>query len=267
MGELVSSARAGGYAVGAFSASNMEMVMGVVTAAEALRAPVILQVAEKRLGHSPLWALAPVMIAAAQRSSVPVAVQLDHGRSMDAILTALRAGFTSVMYDGSALPLEKNMEMTRRVVEAARAFGASAEAEVGRVGSAGDAAGQVAGEEECVQFAREAGADALAVAIGNAHGVYPVAPKLDFALVERLRARITTPLVLHGGTGIPDADIRRLIGLGMAKINIATELFLAADAAYRAEADDLFGRMDRVVREVRDAAARYMALFGCAGRV
>ena len=263
---LLLEARAQGRAVGAFSVSSIEMIMGVVSAAEALRTPVILQVAQARLKATPLPVLGAAMRAAAAGASVPVGVHLDHGMTMDVIMAALDAGFTSVMFDGSAMSMRDNIDQTLRVISLARPYGAAVEAEIGRVGrtEGGEPSpAEYARPGDCVRFARETGVDALAVGIGNAHGVYAGTPDLQFHVLEKVQALIDTPLVLHGGTGISDGDFRRCIALGVHKINIATALFQAAAQAAAQNAEDGYFAMACAALEgAREVAKRHIRVFG-----
>ena len=214
------------FAIGAFNVSNMEMTWGAIQAAEKLNTPLILQIAEGRLRYSPLDLLGPVMLAAAKRCKVPAAVHLDHGGTLETIKLALSLGFTSVMFDGSKYPLDENINRTREVVELAHAKGAAVEAEIGRVGGAeGDYKSVdvlVTSVEEAKRFAQETGVDALAVAIGTAHGNYTVQPKLRIDRLKEIFDAIETPLVLHGGTGLTEDDFKNCIANGIKKINIAT---------------------------------------------
>ena len=223
-------------AVGAFSVGNMEMVMGAVRAAREAQTPIILQIAEKRLPYSPLSLMGPMMVAAAENAAVPVAVHLDHGLTMDCVRQALACGFTSVMLDGSLLPYEDNVAVTASVVAEAQKTGATVEAELGVVGgNEGDTAEHkiaCTDPDVAVDFCNRTGVDALAVAIGNAHGNYPVLPELRFDILSEINDKVSVPLVLHGGTGITDEMFRRAISLGVRKINIATASFDAyANAA------------------------------------
>ncbi len=214
------------FAIGAFNVSNMEMAWGAIQAAEKLNTPLILQIAEGRLRYSPLDLLGSVMLAAAKRCKVPAAVHLDHGGTLETIKLALSLGFTSVMFDGSKYPLDENINRTREVVELAHAKGAVVEAEIGRVGGAeGDYKSVdvlVTSVEEAKRFAQETGVDALAVAIGTAHGNYTVQPNLRIDRLKEIFDAIETPLVLHGGTGLTEDDFKNCIANGIKKINIAT---------------------------------------------
>ncbi len=229
MKTLLADAEKGNYAVGSFSVANMEMVLGVIKAAEELNAPIILQIAEVRLKQSPLEVIGPLMVAAAKCARVPVAVHFDHGKTLEKIGQALEIGFTSVMFDGSHLPLSENIAQTRTVIEKARAYGAAVEAEIGCVGGSEDGSEDIAinctNPDDAVRFENETGVDALAIAIGNAHGNYKSTPKLRFDILEKVDSLTKTPLVLHGGTGITPEDFVRCSKTGIKKINIATATF------------------------------------------
>ncbi len=266
MRELLGNARAGRYAVGAFSVANMECILGVVAAAEETRSPVILQIAQPRLPYSPLPVIAPMMLSAAREASVPVAVHLDHGQTVDCVKSALALGFTSVMIDGSALPIDENIELTKAVVDLAKRFSAAVEAEVGRVGreeTGKESPAEAASIDDCLRM-DEIGIDALAVGIGNAHGLYAATPALRYDLLEELRGRLQAALVLHGGSGLTQEQFKRLIALGMVKINIATEIFMAAAGARKS--GDLFQNIAASRDAVRDVAKAHIKLFGSEGR-
>ncbi|MCH5190623.1 MAG: class II aldolase [Oscillospiraceae bacterium] len=229
MKALLESAEKNNIAVGAFSVGNMEMVMGAVAAAEELNTPIILQIAEVRLKNSPLELMGPMMISAAKRSKVDIAVHLDHGLKIETVQKALDLGFTSVMFDGSLLPLEENIQAVKQVRKMADRFGATVEAELGVVGgNEGEGKSHeilCTNPDDAKLFCDETGVDALAVAIGNAHGNYPVLPQLRFDVLDDINKIVDTPLVLHGGTGITDEMFRQAVMLGIRKINIATASF------------------------------------------
>jgi fructose-bisphosphate aldolase class II len=235
MKELLLQAEEENRAVGAFSVGNMEMVMGAVKAAEEMNTPIILQIAQVRLKHSPLEYMAPMMVQAAKESKVQIAVHLDHGLTMDIIQKALDFGFTSIMFDGSSYALEENIQKTKEAISLSRRYNVTFEAELGMVGGSED--GSVnhkilyTNPEEAYRFAEETGIDALAVAIGNAHGNYRQEPKLQFQVLQEIKERVNIPLVLHGGSGISPQDFRRGIDLGIRKINIATASFAALTQA------------------------------------
>ncbi len=227
--ELINRADKKGVAVGAFSVGNMEMILGAIRAAEELNTPIILQIAEVRLPTSPLNIIGPMMVAAAENSKVDICVHFDHGLNYETVLQALDLGFSSVMLDGSLLSYEDNIELTKKVVETASEYGASVEAELGVVG--GNEGGGKAHKIQCTDpelaydFCKKTGIDALAVAIGNAHGNYPVAPELRLDVLKEIDENCSTPLVLHGGTGITPEIFQECIRNGVRKINIATASF------------------------------------------
>lgn len=230
MKTLLEQAQAERRGVGAFSVGNMEMVKGAVQAAEELGTPIILQIAEVRLKHSPLHLMGPMMVQAAKEAEVDIAVHLDHGLTIGTVRQALELGFTSVMYDSSTHPFEENIKRTREVAELAKAYGATVEAELGLVGGSEDGSCdhgiRCTDPRDAKIFCERTGVDALAVAIGNAHGNYPVAPKLAFDVLEQIHAETKgLPLVLHGGSGITDEDFQTAIRKGIVKVNIATASF------------------------------------------
>lgn len=229
MKDLLKRAEEKNIGCGAFSVGNMEMVKGAIRAAEELNTPIILQIAEVRLKNSPLHLMGPMMVQAAKEAKVDVAVHLDHGLTFEMVDKALELGFTSVMLDASTLPFEENIARVKAVVEKARKYGATVEAELGLVGGSEDGSCdhgiRCTDPDDAVVYARETGIDALAVAIGNAHGNYPVAPTLAFDVLEKIHEKVDIPLVLHGGSGITDKDFQRAISLGIRKVNIATASF------------------------------------------
>lgn len=237
MKTLLQQAQRENRGCGAFSVGNMEMVMGAIRAAEEMNTPIILQIAEVRLKHSPLHLMGPMMIHAAREASVDVAVHLDHGLTLETVKEALQMGFTSVMLDASTLPFEENIEKTRQVVELAAAYGATVEAELGLVGGSEDGSCdhgiRCTDPNDAAGFVERTGIDALAVAIGNAHGNYPVAPTLAFDVLKQIQEQVDIPLVLHGGSGIKDEDFQHAIALGVKKVNIATASFNALTANAR----------------------------------
>lgn len=229
MKDLLRRAEEKNIGCGAFSVGNMEMVRGAIRAAEELDTPIILQIAEVRLKNSPLHLMGPMMVQAAKEAKVDVAVHLDHGLTFETVDKALELGFTSVMLDASTLPFEENIARVKAVVEKARKYSATVEAELGLVGGSEDGSCdhgiRCTDPDDAVVYARETGIDALAVAIGNAHGNYPVAPTLAFDVLEKIHEKVDIPLVLHGGSSITDKDFQRAISLGIRKVNIATASF------------------------------------------
>ena len=275
MNDLLTKAKKEGYVVGSFSVANMEMVLGVLKAVEETKSPAIIQIAEVRLNHSPLELIGPLMVAAAKNCSMPVAVHFDHGKTEEKIRQALEIGFTSVMFDGSHLPFEENASQTAKIKRLAAEYGADCEGEIGCVGGSEDGSEDIAinctSPVQAAEFHRLTGVDALAVAIGNAHGNYKQAPKLRFDILEQTASAVDAPLVLHGGTGILPDDFRKCISLGIHKINIATATFdrveLSARNAY--ESGKIKGYYDLQSAEVEGAyrnALEHIEIFGCAGK-
>ncbi|WP_349945961.1 class II fructose-bisphosphate aldolase [Lacrimispora sp. BS-2] len=272
MKELLNQASEKNRAVGAFSVGNLEMVKGAVKAAEDMNTPIILQIAEVRLPHSPLTLMGPMMVEAAKNAKVDIAVHLDHGKTIQVLKQALDYGFTSVMMDGSNLPFEENMAKTLEAVNLAREYGATVEAELGLVGGSEDGSTdegiRCTNPEDAGTFCQRTGVDALAVAIGNAHGNYPVAPRLAFDVLEAIDQKTNVPLVLHGGTGITPEDFRKAIGLGIRKINIATASFdsLTKEAAKYLESEgkhDYFGLNEAMVQGVYENVKQHIRIFSC----
>lgn len=271
MSKLLADAQKGNYAVGSFSVANMEMVLGVLKAAKELKAPVILQIAEVRLKQSPLEIIGPLMVAAAKSADTPVAVHFDHGKTIKKITQALELGFTSVMFDGSHLPLDENIKTTKEVIALAKKYGADVEAEIGCVGGSEDGSEDIAinctKPEDAVRFENETGVDALAIAIGNAHGNYKSTPKLRFDILEQVEKNTELPLVLHGGTGITPDDFVRCSHTGINKINIATATFDSVEHTVKDayKNDKISGYYDLQAAEVEGAyqnAKRHILIFG-----
>lgn len=239
--ELLKDAQAHGYAVGAFNVENMEMMQAVVAAAEAEDAPLMLQTTPSTLRYAGPAVFAAMARAIAGAAKVPVAIHLDHGDSFELCRRAAWDGYTSLMIDGSKLPLEENIALVRRVVQMAgdQPGQPAVEAELGRLGGKEDSLEVKPGEDiytapgEAARFTEETGIDSLAVAIGTAHGFYKGKPKLDFDRLSQLRDAVAVPLVLHGSSGVPDEDVQRAISLGVCKVNFATELRAAYTAAVR----------------------------------
>lgn len=230
--ELLEIAKAENKAIGSFTCPNMEIVMGTIRAAEESQSPIIIQIAEGRLKHTPLNMIGPLMVQAAKDASVKIAVHLDHGLTIGKAREALGYGFTSVMFDGSHYSLQENIDKTNEIAKLARQTGASVEAELGTIGgkeaTERDEVSKYTDVGEAKMFAENADIDALAVAIGNAHGHYKGKPELNFERLAELQKAVKVPLVLHGGSGISDEDFRHCIDLGVRKINIATASMDAA---------------------------------------
>ena len=234
--EMIKKAQAGGYAVPAFNCENLEMVQAIIAAAQETNSPVLLQTTPSTVKYLTLRQAYAMVKAEADAASVPVALHLDHCESYEGVCAALDAGYSSVMIDASKLPFEENIALTKKTADEAKSRGVTVEAELGTVGGKEDsrsASIAYTDPDQALDFYKRTGVDIFAVAIGTAHGFYKGEPKLDFALLEKLASIIDAPLVLHGGSGIPDEMIRRTIELGICKVNFAPELRAAMTAAVR----------------------------------
>ena len=231
-----------GYAVPAFNAENLEMIQAIIKAAEEEKSPVIIQTTPPTVKYLTVEMAYAMVYTAAVGSNVPVALHLDHCTEFDDVMKAIKAGYSSVMFDGSGYSFEKNNEITKSVVNVARPLGITVEAELGKVGGKED---NVENMEEIYtdindaeNFVEKTSVDMLAVAIGTAHGFYKGEPKLDFERIEKISKLTNIPLVLHGGSGIPEESVKKAISLGMAKVNFATELRAAATKGVRKILED-----------------------------
>ena len=229
--KMLLDAQRGGYAVGAFNVENMEMAQAVIDAAEELHAPVMVQTTPGTVRYAGLDLYFANIAALAKKASVPVAIHLDHGDSFDLAVQAIRAGYTSVMIDGSQKPFEENIEITSRVTAVAKPNGIPVEAELGKVGGKEDGldgeSGGYTDPQEALQFVEATKVDSLAVAIGTAHGVYKGIPKLDVERLSEIRKVVEVPLVLHGTSGVPDEAVKECVKRGICKVNYATDLRIA----------------------------------------
>ena len=229
--DVLPKAQAEHYAVGLFNTTDSDMLQAAIEAAEELRSPIIIGTAEVLLPYGELKLIAPSVIAAAKRATVPVVVHYDHGLTFERCMEALKLGFTSVMFDGSADDVAQNMAETREMVKIAHAMGATVEGEIGHVGqaSSGDEAAKdrYTTVQEAQEFLAATGVDALAIAIGTAHGAYKMKPELDLQRLREIRSAVDVPLVLHGGSGLSDDDFRNTVRDGIAKINIFTDMCVA----------------------------------------
>ena len=224
---MLRKAQEQGFAVGAFNVENMEMAPAIIRAAEERRAPVILQTPPSTVRYAGTGMYAAMVAALAQEASVPVAMHLDHGDSFALCAQALRSGYTSVMIDGSKLPLEENIALTYKVSEMCAAVGVPVEGEIGRVGGKEDDLESDGGytiPEEAVRFEKESGLFSMAVGVGTAHGFYKEKPQLNKELITTLRGMLQAPMVLHGASGLSDEDVKDCIRRGICKVNFATEL-------------------------------------------
>jgi fructose-bisphosphate aldolase class II len=292
--DLVTPARAQGYAVGAFNAVNMESAQAIFGAAEETRSPFIIQITQTTLSYTEPEELFALIVALGKKATVPFAIHLDHGRSFEVCMRFLRLGVTSLMVDGSLQEdgksprsYEENVDVTRRVAAAAHAMGVTVEAEIGRLGqisSEADAAEHLTTAEEAVRFIGDTGVDMLAVAIGTTHGLFKGRPRIAHDRLQEIAARLALPLVMHGGTGVPDEDVRRAVSLGVAKINIDTQIrvaFYDAVIAQVHEVEKAFAETDaaggvrkydvrKILAPTREAMRRAvmdrMAVFGSAGK-
>ncbi|MBQ3807103.1 MAG: class II fructose-bisphosphate aldolase, partial [Kiritimatiellae bacterium] len=273
--QVLEKAKTEQYAVGLFNTHDTDMLEAAIAAAEEARSPIIIGTAEVLLPYGDLPLIAPALVAAAKRATVPVVVHYDHGLTFGKTMEALKLGFSSVMYDASAKPYDENVAETKEVVKIAHAFGATVEGEIGHVGLAADGDdknGQYTTVDEAVDFQTKTGVDALAVAVGTAHGVYKTKPCLQFDRIAELKATVAAPLVLHGGSGLADDDFRQAIKCGIAKLNIHTDMVIAGmkamreqcachDAAKPATWDYLDTRKAKV-EAIKQVVARKLQLFG-----
>lgn len=227
---LLDAAEQGKYAVGAFNCNNMEIVQAIVEAADELKSPVIIQASQGAIKYAGLHYVVGLAKLAAEEARVPVALHLDHGTDYNTVIACIRAGFTSVMFDGSQYPKEENIARTKEIVRVARAVGVSVEGEIGKIGGVED---DIAVDErdamltpvpDAIEFYEATGVDALAMSFGTAHGHYKLPPKLALDRIEEVHRRTGAPLVMHGGSGVPEEDVRQGIQLGIRKVNIDTEL-------------------------------------------
>ena len=273
--KMLTDAQAGGYAVGAFNAENMEMVMAIIDAAVACRAPVIIQTTPSTLRYAEPAVYAANVRSLAERALVPVAIHLDHGNSFSLAVRSMYSGYTSVMIDGSQKPFEENIALTRSVVEVAACLGIPVEAELGTVGGKEDdleAAGGCTRPEEAAEFVERTGISSLAVAIGTAHGVYKSAPKLDVPRLMEIRKAVSVPLVLHGASGLSDDSIRACVREGICKVNFATELRIAYTEGLREVLGTDHGVYDpkvygrEAMKRVTALVASRMEVCGCVGK-
>ena len=261
MQEMLLSARKAKRAVGAFNVANYETALAVFRAAEAEREPVIVQLSMRLFDTGKARDLAPLLRGLAERATVPVALHLDHGSTERQAEDALAWGYTSVMFDGSRLPFDENAARTKAVADAAHAAGATCEGEIGHVAMGDETA--LTEPDEAAAFAKASGVDALAVSIGTAHGYYKAEPKLDIprcaAIAEALPG---VPLVLHGGSGTPLADVRRAIESGIAKVNIATEFldtYIKTTLKVFGDLNGGFVPPDKLADPIVDACAAHVA--------
>jgi ketose-bisphosphate aldolase len=272
--EIIDMAEKGNFAIPAFNVYNVETVMGVVKAAEEMRAPVIIQVYPRLLNEEVGFYICPAIVAAARRASVPICFHLDHGSTEFEVQKALRWGATGIMYDGSVHPFEENVNNTKHVVDICSSIDVTVEGELGHVGSVNDdAMEEFTDPIEAAEFVKRTGVTCLAVLIGNAHGHYKKEPKLDIERVKKIReATGGIPLVLHGGSGIPDSQVKEAIKAGIRKMNIGTDVCCAfakgtketLDDPNRSLAVDIF--MKKAIDSVKELAIDKIKLVGADGK-
>ncbi|AZN39111.1 class II fructose-1,6-bisphosphate aldolase [Paenibacillus albus] len=239
MTEFLPQAKANKFAVGQFNMNNLEFAQAITEAAMEEKSPFIFGVSEGALKYMGIEYTVAIAEAAAKKSGLPIALHLDHGSSFEVAMKCIRAGFSSVMFDGSHYGLEENIELTKQVVKAARAMGVSVEGELGTIGgveddiSVDEEHASLAKPEEAIRFYEETGVDCLAIAVGTAHGMYKGEPKIHYDIIQKVSDAIPVPVVLHGGSGVPDEAIRLSIAAGVGKINVNTENQVACTNAIR----------------------------------
>lgn len=277
--DLLLDAQKGKYAVGAFNVENMEMVIAVIQSAKDTKSPVIMQTTPGTLKYASAEMFFANIKAAAEGAEVPVACHLDHGNSAATAMKALRAGYTSIMIDGSQLRFDENVKLTRTVAEMCHAVKIPVEAELGHVGGKEDTLDSSGGDKypftvpsEAAEFVEKTGCDSLAVAVGTAHGVYKGTPQINFDVLEKIREVVDVPLVLHGTSGVPDDQVVRCIAMGMCKVNYATDLRIAFTRGIKKfiadnpEAFDpkKYGALG--IEEVKRYVTERMKILGCCGK-
>ena len=272
MKEILLDAQKRAYGVGYFNAVNLEMIRAYIEAAEELDSPIIIGTAEALLPIAPFEWIVPAMLDAAQRARVPVAVHLDHTYHFNTLMQALRAGFGSIMYDGSRESHEDNLQHSAAIARIAHGMGVGLECELGSVSGLSDEAGHedkmvYTEPSEAAAFLERTGADFLAVSIGTVHGVYKAEPHLDIPRLKQIRAAVDAPLVLHGGSGLSDADFQNTIAGGIAKINVFTDVILAAKRALAEHPEASYNDGICLAREaMKEATVKKLRVFGSAGK-
>ncbi len=273
LNDVLKKAQEGNYAVGLFNTTDTDMLEAVIAAAEETNSPVIIGTAEVLLPFGELKLIAPSILAAAKRAKVPVVMHYDHGLTFDRCIEALKLGFSSLMFDGSTEDYETNIANTKEIVKIAHSYGATVEGEIGHVGQAatddGANAEMYTTADEAEAYINATGVDALAIAIGTAHGVSKNKPQLNLERLSEIRSRVDTPLVLHGGSGLSDDDFRNTIKYGIAKMNIFTDLCLAGEEAMKEGLEKGLSYLEirnLKVEKIKESVKRKMELFGSAGK-
>lgn len=266
---VLKAAQEGKYAVGLFNTIDTDNAQAVIEAAEELNSPVIIGTAEVLLPYGDLALIAPSVIECAKRAKVPVVVHYDHGLTFDRCIEALKLGFSSIMYDGSAKPYDTNIAETKEIVKIAHSFGATVEGEIGHVGQAdaedNNATNLYTTVEEATTYLNDTGVDALAISIGTAHGAYKAKPKLDLQRLSEIHSAVDVPLVLHGGSGLSDDDFKNAISNGISKINIFTDLCIAGVNATQQALNSGLSYLEMrnlKVAEIKRAVTNKIMLFG-----
>lgn len=276
MNDILLPAKEGKYGVGFFNAVNVEMARAIIETAEEVKAPVMIGTAEVLLPAMELDLVANYLIPMAKKATVPVCVHYDHGLTFERCMQAVKLGFTSVMYDCSTAPYEENITKVAEMVKICHAMGVTVEAELGHVGdNAGS--GKLTNPEDyftdpdtAVDYVKRTGVDSLAVAVGNAHGDYAFPPKLDFDRIQIISGKTNLPLVLHGGSGLADADFKNAVRLGVSKINIFTDIDKAGkagvEAGIAAGERTMMGLIPYEIKAMKEVVAEKIKLFGSEGR-
>jgi fructose-bisphosphate aldolase class II len=280
MNEVLYPAKKGKYAVGLFNAVNLELARGIIAAAESTGSPIIMGTAEVLFPYGPLEEVSYYLIPMAKKAKVPVVIHLDHGLKKESCIKALELGFSSIMYDCSIDPYEENVRKVKEMADIAHSYGATIEGELGHVGdNEGSAEGSSHLEDptkyytdpkQAKDFVQRTGVDALAIAVGTAHGAYKLPPKLDFERIRTIARTIDVPLVLHGGSGLTDHDFKQAIHDGISKVNIFTDINVAAvKAALRNFLDTDLGIIELIpaqVEAVKQEVIKKLTLFGAVDR-
>lgn len=280
LNDVLLPAKKAKYAVGLFNAVNLELARGIIRAAEETQSPVIVGTAEVLFPYGPLEEVSYYLLPMAKKAGVPVVVHLDHGLNRETCLKALELGFSSVMYDCSTDSYEENVRKVKEMAEIAHSYGATIEGELGHVGdnedmtddgtSSKDPSMYYTDPKMALDFVQKTGVDALAVAVGNAHGAYKFPPKLDFARIREIAATVDVPLVLHGGSGLTDLDFKTAIREGISKVNIFTDINVAAAKAvserYTDAGKGLTDLIPSAVEAVRRESEKKMCLFDSVGK-
>ena len=274
--EMLLDAQKGNYAVGAFNAENMEMVKAIIQAAEELKAPVMIQTTPSTVKYGTLETFFGIVSAEAARATVPVCLHLDHGSSFELAMQAIKAGYTSVMIDGSHEDFEGNVAISKKVADVANALNIPVEAELGKVGGKEDDleadADTNTDPQEAKEFVERTGITSLAVAIGTAHGFYAGTPVLDKERVSEIRKVVDVPLVLHGASGLSEEDVRECVERGMCKVNFATELRVAYTDAVKKLLEEKPETYDPKklgvvgIEAVKEVVKSRMVMCGCDGK-